>query len=45
VCGGHTQTHSIGGLLLVSISEGPFAEFVEGGSLGLVVLSLLLRRK
>jgi len=33
------------GLLLVSISVGPCAEFREGGSLGLVVLSLLLRGK
>jgi len=45
VCGGHTRTHSIGGLLLVSISVGPFIEFGEGGSRGLVVMSLLLRRK
>ena len=45
VCGGHMRTHSIWGLFLVSISIGPFAEFGEGGSLRLVVLSLQLRRK
>ena len=45
VCGGHTRTHSIGGLLFVSISVGPCAEIEEEGSLGLVLLYLLLRRE
>ena len=40
MCGGHTRTHITGGLLLVSISVGPCAEFGEGDSLGLVGLSL-----
>jgi len=45
VRGGHKRTHSIRGLLRVSISVGPCTELGEGGSLGLVVLSLLLRRR
>ena len=40
MCGGHTKIHNTGGLLLVSISVGPCAEFGEGDSLGLVMLSL-----